>query len=1191
MRLEKLSIQGFKSFADKTHFEFEPGLTAFVGPNGCGKSNVVDAVRWVLGEQRPTKLRGAQMLDVIFSGANGRKSLGFAEVTLTLNNESKLLPVPQDIVTVTRRLYRSGESEYFLNKQACRLRDIRQLFMDTGIGMDAYSVVEQGKIDLMLQANMQDRRVIFEEAAGISKYKAHRHAAELKLQHVEQNLLRLGDIIDEVERQWRSIKRQASAARRYKQYADEMNDKRRILSLHKYHQLCLDLEQLAGRIQTTDDERRGVENRIQKHLAARSELEADVIRLNQEIARTGAADVEVAGRLRAAEEAIALNRLRIQELQASEASLRDENENRRRRLTQAEEEIQSSHQELQTLAQRIQTNERDLESLRGHSLEVSKRLIHLKQEVEEKQTAVMEVLREISGHRNQLAGLEADIKALAGQKERLQLRAQETRRELEQLEARTTTARRRMEELEAESDRCRQELQSRQVEREAKRARLQELTDQIGEAKAQHTSKRSRQELLEDLERRFEGFSQGARAILEARSDQQDTAPRGIRGSVADLLHIDLEYAAAIEAAMGEEGVQYIVVDQVRQALEAIDLLRREKLGRAWFLPLDRLEPEATELTLNHPGIIGRAIDLVRFEPEFRPVFEYLLRHVIVIREPGAAHEILAANGNGARLVTLDGDIFEAHGVVSGGSERRRGGMLSRKAELRQLGGEITELESTIRDLEQAKAGLSDEAEQLDEEIEALKSRLHAAAIEMAERNHEIAGFQDQVESRREELSVGESELADNAAELDACSRKRQSLVTEVQLREQDEAELKNDLQRLGLERQGLEEQSAQLETSITGLKVTLAEDVAKRESLQGTIERLKQSLEESRQLIASTERQIETHRQKQAQSEQVIQGKEEEILGIADERKRLQEQLRQQENEREVVREKLEANDQAAAAARTELQAVEQRLQEARLQENETRLRREHLEEQAREQCHVALAEEYASYQDPVDTDWDALAVEMQKLQRRMDGMGSVNLAAIQEQEELQERAQLLNEQRDDLLRAKHRLQEVIRRVNKRCREMFSRTFEDVRQHFSDIFRRLFGGGRADIVLEPDKDVLEAGVDIIAKPPGKSPTTISLLSGGEKVLTAVALMFAIFRARPSPFCILDEVDAALDESNIDRFILILQEFLQRSQFIIITHNKRTMTVADALYGITMEEPGVSKKVSVKLEAAEARVA
>ncbi len=1190
--LKKLRLAGFKSFAGKTEFQFEPGLTAIVGPNGCGKSNVVDAIKWVLGEQSAKSLRGTEMLDLVFSGSQSRPALGYAEATLALDNHNRRLPTDSDEVVVTRRLYRDGNSEYLLGGEPVRLRDVRELFLNTGIGVGAYSVIEQGRVDQLLQANPVARRIIFEEAAGISKYKARRRSAESKLARVEQNLLRLGDVIDEVQRQLRSIRYQAAKARRYRQYADRLQELHLAQAARDFSNYQAGRADLRRNIEDHSRQALTLAGRLHELEAQQSVAETALLELEESLARGRATSLELRSQVSRAEQAITLTERRLQELSHEEAGLTGQLE----RLSQAAAglrgDLSRSEAGLTELRDRLLSLGNDLAHKREARNLLAIRRRKLEGELHTQRAAILQLTQEASQRENRRQALDGERASLTRDQARLRRRREELTEELAQLagreqelSGRAASARERVGELHGRAQR----LDRRLGQDHEERRRLQE---ELELARREEASKRGRLRVLTDLEAALEGVDLSTRKLLERAQAADGAALPDLRGIVAQLLSAPAEYAAAVDAALGP-AAQAVVTATLDDALACRRLLKEDGNGRVQFLPLDRARAVASP-SLPEPLAWGRVVgwlpDLVTTDAACRPLVDALLGDVMVVRDLEAGLELQGRLPHPLRLVTQEGELLETDGRLVLGAGGTGAGLVSRRSQIAALKEELRSLAQTIR---LSQTALDEQADRL-RELEASRRTLSEELVQTEEAVRRSGQALQQLRSTRADLWQEAQVLASELGELT-------SLAATLAGRER---ELTEEITALAAQRRDLEQavsgrvhelQQAQaddqaLSRETTDLQVALAQVEEQYAGLELSVANLKKSLREREEEHAFTATQLDICRQRRSSAGEELSRTRQVLADSGRELATLEQELSTQEARRRDLRQQLTQNNQEAKEVRTELDREEDELQRLELVDSEFRLKQEALSERIFEEYQVVLAEHLSSLLAE-ERDWDALAEEVSQLRQKLSRMGNVNLDAISEEETLSERSDFLSQQRDDLQKSKTDLERVIARINRRCRELFVETFNAVRVHFQELFRKLFGGGRADIFLADEHDVLESGIEIVAKPPGKEPKAISLLSGGEKTLTAVAILFAIFRSKPSPFCLLDEVDAAMDEANVQRFMGVLREFLQESQFIVITHCKRTMAEADVIYGITMQEPGVSTRVAVKLEEAEALVA
>jgi chromosome segregation protein len=1185
LKLNRLELFGFKSFADRTGFDFDRGMTVLVGPNGCGKSNVVDSLKWVLGEQRPSSLRGKEMMDVLFNGTSARKRLGLAEVSVTFDNEDGVLPVDYGEVVVTRRLYRDGGSEFLINQNPCRLRDIRELFMDTGTGVESYSIMEQGRIDALLKAGPKDRRAIFDEASGIAKFKARRREAERKLEKVEANLERLQDVLDLTLKRERSVKIQAGRARRFQEMTEALRALRLRIALHRYRLLLEDRRVALSRIESLASAERLLGEKIEgltaELRAAEGDLEKQASDLHEVEGRQAGNEsslvatrerIEAMGRLRGElEERMQRDEALVQRSDGVLASLRTRLEscvNEVREATQAVEEGQGQLVEAETVCE-----------------EARRRRTGLLKERESMRRESLRLLGEITSRENRRSRLEADAEGLDARLSRLTARLEETAREAERLgksaddAASAAAALDTRLEDESEGQRRREEgLGTAESELEDLRSAIEALDRETAAA-------RSRRDVLVKLQSAREGVSSGAKAVLE----HAETALAGVKGCVADYLEVEVEHAHAVEALLGDRA-EAIVTETFEDALRAIDFLREGNRGRATFLPLDIVDEDGGGggegwLDRDSLPIWARAsADLVRSRNGCGgKLMTALLGDAVVVEGMAGARELRQTGGRN-RIVTGGGDLLEPTGLVTGGDGEEGAGLVSRNAEIRELGGILQNLagrrEACIADRDRKVSVLSDLRRELEDARARLGSLREARAQRLSEADRyrsegarlEEANALDLREreeceaarqTRREELAAIEAELEERREAEAELRRRGEELDEQARrfARELAEAEERRTERRIGIAR--AHERKSAAEARFAAAEREIAEAERSREAASSDLERC-------RERRGDCEREEEEARRSLAELETLREH-------IAKDAESLR---RRAEESRRDLKVRRDRNDDL----RREMDGYQRELQEFRLKENESRLRLEALIERTAEECGQDLATALdEDFEEPQDTDWDALEAEAAETRRKLERLGNVNLDAIEELEELEEKSRFLQEQKDDLVTARETLLRTIREINDRSRTLFLETFTAVREGFRSTFRKLFGGGRADVLLEDPDDPLECGIEIVARPPGKELRTIGLLSGGERTMAACALMFAFFEAKPTPFVILDEVDAALDEANIDRFLGLVREHAERSQFVIITHSRRTMSVADALYGITMVESGVSRRVALKL--------
>ncbi len=1220
--LKRLELVGFKSFADKTTFDFSDGLTAIVGPNGSGKSNIVDAVRWILGEQSAKSLRGGEMADVIFNGSTSRRSLGLAEVTLTFDNRRRQLALDMEEVQITRRVYRTGEGEYLINGQLGRLKDIKDLFLGSGAGNDAYSIIAQGQVDLLLQTSTKDRRAIFEEAAGISRFKAKKIETLRKLERVDQNLARVKDIIEEVEKQLRSVKLQAGKAQRWQEYSTRLKELRLTIGLEEYQQLT---QKLDGEAQVLV----GLRTELDQRAARAAACEADAERLEILLADLDDALRDQENRL-----AQALQEIKTQETTLTHegtltADLEIELERTRRRWTELTTRVSALADDTQRAATELAaahgeaTRQRDAaQAFESVLQDAERRWTALQQQIAADQAEHLEQMRRAAHLQNEAVASKAQVDNLQRERDRLQHKSHQAAESLASIDLE-------LQGLVAADQQLHQRLlatRQASAEQRQKQTALQTARDQTAEQLSQLRQERSRLgsliDVLEGLIRNHEGLGTGVREVF-ALLEQPDPGPwRTVLGIIADFLTVKREYAHLIDLALGDWAQRFIIRD-VPLLGEALAQNSQPFSGRVSFMPIaqthaadalaelktNRLvhvsllsrvkQPDAAGLTPDHPGLVAPAVQVVSCDhPEVADLAEQLLGRTLIVRDLATART-LAAHAPGYRLVTLHGELLEPDGTLTVGIHHADAGILSRKSELRELQVQLAAVDAKIVQTEQELHGLRDGLAQLERDMLTQQDEIGVLAEQSADLHGRVERHRDRRQGLNDEVAVSQGEmqtLEQDIAHLDAAWRAAQLHAavaeTEVQQLHARLHQADDDIRQLDHERQ--ERQNA-----CTHAQVTLATMDERLRALHNQHQQLDRDWRQ-RQLEQSHSEQSQTScKQRLLESQRtMLQASALQAQAYLD-KEATQRQVADMIAQRDSKRHERARLVQLAQTVRQEWRTQQENFHQRELQVNDLRHQRDSLVERLREDYQIELAELYRNQSsrdgqrsDDVDApptetpplDPAAANEEIAELRRKIARLGNVNMEALAELQELETRNADLQTQYGDLVSAKKSLEEIIHKINQDSKRLFIETFQAVRGHFQELFRKLFGGGMADVVLEDENDVLECGIEIVARPPGKELRSISLLSGGEKTLTAVALLLAIFRSKPSPFCVLDEVDAALDEANIGRFTAVLREFLERSQFIIVTHSKTTMAAADVLYGITMQESGVSKQVTIRFE-------
>jgi chromosome segregation protein len=1212
MYLQSLELIGFKSFAQKTVLTFHPGVTAIVGPNGCGKSNLLDAVRWVLGEQSAKALRGGEMADVIFSGTDSKQAVGMAEVSLTFADCEKDLGTEYNEVRISRRVFRDGRSEYLLNKTVCRLKDIQMLLMDTGIGRTAYSIMEQGKIDLILSSRPEDRRAIFEDAAGITKYKAQKKEALRKLEYTDANLVRLADIMKEVKRQIGSLQRQAGKARRFKALFEDLQTLDTHFSRRAYDDIHLTITAAEKEIERLRNIQRSLEEQVESQEFGISEQRRQIELLEEQITTARQRVQELKNQVNFASNRIEFNEERIGESAALSEQYQADVAAAEQKLLVQQNQLEETDHQLSAIFESLNTEERQLE-------EQQKEVNQFRSRRQDVERSVQDFQRQIQQRESKIAALRGDLSSTLNQKE-----AGETRQELLQREKTQTEATQsqlgdlvsqtgnELELAKARVQTSRDELNDSEHELAITQKELQLIDSDLGANQRTLTERESKLEVLNQLNEEGAGLGVGTQAVLRG-LDNPQLYRAAIIGALANFIEVSGEYIAAIEAALGQNLQAILVKDRLVGESIALDLTEK-KIGRAAIVAVSELpNQKAMQLQSLPDGAVAWALDRIKSRPEVSPLVTRLLDNVIIASSLLSAFEI-KRNAPDFTVVTMSGEYISRDGVVFAGFNADNGNsILQRKIQIRELAQQAAEIRWTVQNLEKRKEQLlaqvglclqtvrekRDASQRMQVNASTLQGQLSLLDRELREAEGKLKSLNWEGDNVRQRLAAAagkvesiEYELSNSKRELDRLQTELATAIAEVDSLRRDEETLVDVLNEL---------------------RVRVATERQRKENLQRQRQPMAIRLAELEDLIVDRQRDIANYA---ARVEQFAS----ENLTLCTRIEQLQ--IEQSEAEADVGRllqdraqqvEALEAVDLNLRHLRKQLSDCQEMRGQHEVKTTQSNLRLEHIHEHVAHRYHVDLSslqpdwysfqvclreqhkrldrpaaeteafQPASSHSSNPEIDWEFAQTAIAEMTERLDAMGPVNLEAIQEYDELEERQKFLEDQHADLVKSKSELLDVINKINVTTKELFAGTFEQVRKNFQEMFTELFGGGKANLLLVDDLDPLESGIEIIARPPGKQLQSISLLSGGERTMTAVSLLFAIYMVKPSPFCVLDEMDAPLDESNIRRFTKLLDRFVHQSQFVVITHNKRTIAKADVLYGVTMEEHGISKLVGVKL--------
>ncbi len=1182
MFLKRIELSGFKSFADKTEMEFVQGITAVVGPNGSGKSNISDGIRWVLGEQSAKSLRGGKMEDIIFAGSDSRKPVSYSEVSLTLDNEDQALPLDYNEVTITRRVHRSGDSEYLINRQACRLKDITELFMDTGIGKEAYSIIGQGRIEEILSTRSEDRRGIFEEASGIVKYKSRKKDAVRKLDDTEQNLLRIHDLVHELEDQIGPLREQSEKAIHFKQLKEQLKHQEIGMYVHDIERIHSTWTAAGEQLERFKKAQEALASVVSGHDAKLEDERTALREAEQTVERLQELLLQYSEQAEKAEGQVELLKERRHNLEQNRKQLGvalERSEERTSQRTGETEQLQSKLAELNA----------QLEQLRGTLTAEEARLNEInggisQQQEESLKGDLLQLMNDMAQLRNEIRYADQETESTQRRMARAEGESGKWREEKQRLEQSKAT-------LTAQLDKFAKEIagvRTDYIQQSEQLHSLQKSAEQLQASIRQWEQRRegliSRRDTMQEMQEDFEGFMLGVKEVLKA---SRNNTLAGVHGAVAELVRVPEYLEQAMETALGAS-VQHIVMENEDVSRRAIAFLKQRQLGRATFLPLDVIRPRRIgdndkRLAEGAEGFVGIGAELVEYDERYASIVGSLIGSVVIAETLEQANRIAAKLGYRYRIVTLEGDVVNAGGSMTGGSQfKKNNNLLGRKRQLDQLGEQIAESEQEIKRIRSEQESVRERLQATESKLDRLRAdgdrkrgEEQQTASELKQLDHEFRHVNEQYELYGQEKTAYTSEL-------DAIAKKRKEAEQKLAELQKQEQTLQHDIQSAEQKRKSNESVKEQLQEQVTDLKIREGKLAQEIFSLEEQMSRTREEshdygleLESNREQISKLERDLQKNTTDQ-------QRQQEQLERLRRQRTETSTELEQARAKRLALQQKLEQEENKTREQRSELKAVEDEMRKTEIQVNRLDVELENILAKLLEEYELTYEQAKQRYGLPEDV--AATGEQVRGLKRQIVELGEVNLGAIEEYQRVNERYEFLTEQQNDLIEAKTALYQVIKEMDDEMSKRFKHTFDAIRGQFGTVFTKLFGGGRADLILADPERLLETGIDIVAQPPGKKLQNLQLLSGGERALTAMALLFAILQVKPVPFCVLDEVEAALDEANVTRFAQYLREFAGQTQFIVVTHRKGTMEEADVLYGVTMEEGGVSKLVSVRLD-------
>jgi chromosome segregation protein len=1178
--LKSLDIVGFKSFATKTKLDFEPGMTAIVGPNGCGKSNVSDAVRWVLGEQRARALRGAKMEDIIFSGTDSQKALGMAEVSVTLADCTEHLGMDFEEVCVTRRVFRSGDSGYFINRKACRLKDIQRLFMDTGIGTDSYSILEQGKIDQILSSRPEDRRIVFEEASGITKYKADKKEALRKLEHTEANLLRIDDVIREVKRQIISLQRQAGKARRYKELADEVRGLDIYVTREKLNDYAEKISTLAAELEHLDSRVRELHEQVETAEAEAENSRGALSRLEETLSRAMEEAASAKSELERTHNLIAMNTDRITELSSLAQRNTEETQEAQGRLETHRADLGKVMDELKVAELKKSEAKDELDAALQVQRVAEDHMNRSRTQLNEFRNESVALDSKASTLQNELNELDARDRSSMLKKERLSTEKAELERTLSTFIEHQAEMDIQVESLSAKVEKQTLTLEALSGKRNQRRDLITKQDEKVNDLNRGLAAKRGQLEMLSSGEARQEGFPPGAQILLNL-PDDFPLDRDGILGPLAEYLKAAPEYQQALEAIL-RPCVDAIIVRDEAYARTLIDWLRDQQAGSARLLCAARTDASV-------PGDISSAVgtsllDGITFDETIAPLVKRLFWNIRVV---GSEPEIPAVVSGDLVVVTQNGTVISGAGSADlWMPETEDKSPLARHQLREQLQEEINTFEAELTQLKQTAESLRGEETGMADLLTNARSTLEELRRELALQEGERQVIMRETRTASERVETVTFEFTNLAESENAGVELRTRLATQLKEARDRQANLRIQIADQTTTLAGAEEQRSDALTISSEHRIIYSEKTQalehllnRRQPMEARIRELDELIIERTTGVNSYNQRIDVLKNSIVEEQSKIEPLEGRLNGTAV-------TLESERTRREETIRSLTTAENRLRGLRDSMESELNKKSKFEVERAEYTMRNDNALERVTGTYHITkeeLAEaEVPRWENDEVPDRETIETRVAEIQAKLDAMGPVNLVAIEEHAELEERFAFLNKQQDDLVAAKQQLLDMIKTINATTTEMFRTTFDKVNESFQVMFKKLFGGGAAKLVLTDDEDVLESGIEIIARPPGKKLQTISLLSGGERTMTAVALLFSLFIVKPSPFCVLDELDAALDDANINRFVDALKEFLNQSQFIIITHSRQTIAAADVIYGVTMQTRGISKVVSMK---------
>ena len=1181
MYLKRLELQGFKSFADKTVLEFMPGITSVIGPNGSGKSNISDSIRWVLGEQSMKSLRGSKSLDIIFSGTQNRKSLGFAEASLVFDNQDGSLPIEYTEVTVTRKIYRTGETGYYINKVPCRLKDVLELFMDTGIGKDGYSIIGQGKIDEILSNKSEDRRHIFEEAAGIVKYRTRKQESEKKLEHTKLNLLRINDILAEIEGNIEPLKVQAEKAKKYLNIREELKNIEIGLFIYNIEKYKKDLEEIVKDEEIFKAQCNEEEGKLERLKQLKEQLKVEIDDITNKIEEMSNLGFESQKEIEMLNSDINVANTRIHNNEENSARFEKEIEELKVRIEELKEEIEQKKEKKNNLRQNKEKFQKELEEKEKELEEINKKLSAKELEIEGYKKTVEENIDKKYELQSQINTQEINYENY--QKRQSQINSEITSQisELDSTRLEKDEISKDFYEIESKRNKIVSSLKEINNKKQQAEQKIKDYDMQINNYQNEIRIKESKLKFLIETEKEKEGYIKSVKSLLKDCENVKELG-KGMHGVLANVIDVPEEYQTAIEMCLGAS-LQNIVTDTEDDAKRLVEHLRKNNLGRASFLPISSVKGRKLDkIKSKEKGIIGIASDLIKFDKKYEQIIINLLGRTVIVDNMDTAIKVSKQNGYSYRIITIEGDIINPSGAITGGSvSKKTVNILGRGKEIEKLEKDIKQLKQKVSKIEKDKEEYKEMIENVFEESENLSRELQEIDITYATEKQKVISIEEnisKIETRLNKLKDEKNHLEEQKNE---SNKNKEDIKKEIeQLTEQTEKLSKVIKENADFNKDN-QKYVDDLNLDITNLKISVSSFDESEVSIKEIEDRINSEIDNNLKSIKNKEEQIEHIKKDNLDLKNLIEETKQKIEQIKEDVKNSGSKIEELKNLRVTKNEKLATEEE-------EISGKFKVIEDLKSQIMKVDMKKSKIEEDINSTINK-MWEEYeltpnnvGDYKKPENVQLTVKKVN--SLRKEIRELGSVNVDSIEEYKSLKERYDFMSEQRLDLEDTMAKLRKIIQDMTKTMKEQFKTQFALINKNFSEVFQELFGGGKASLSLEDEENILECGINITVQPPGKKLQNMMLLSGGEKAFTAIALLFAILKINPAPFCVLDEIEAALDDVNVYRFAEYLKKFSKDTQFLVITHRKGTMEAADTVYGVTMEENGISKLLSIKLK-------